>query len=140
MAFCPDGTLWEGLTPARPDGPRTLIWETDTLAMIVAEVPTVFDTVEVSLSAGELAGMIDDMAPPPEGSEELGRFALAGDDFPAFSRATRQAEDGLVELVSLHALGTTIVSVRTVAQAERLTHDHALRHEQALKAIVETGL
>ena len=39
-----------------------------------------------------------------------------------------------------HALGGTIVSVRTVAQAERLTQDHALRHEQALKSIVETGL
>ncbi|MAQ82469.1 MAG: hypothetical protein CMH12_04480 [Maritimibacter sp.] len=138
VAFCPDGTVWADLTPTRPEGPRTLIWETADLDLVVAEVP---DTPEntATLGPADLAGLIDDMAPPADGSEELGRFALV-DGFPAFSRATRQPDNGLVEMVSLHALGGTIVSVRTVAQAERLTQDHALRHEQALKSIVETGL
>lgn len=140
LSFCPAGTMWEGLPWHRPPDPDAMLWETDDLALMIAEVPAVFESGPVEIGQSELSGFIDDLlAPEGADAEEIARFAPLGEDVPAWSRVTRQPGTGLVEYATLYSIGGAILSIRTIARAGKLTDDHGLRHEQALRAITETG-
>ncbi len=139
LSFCPEGTLWEGLPWHRPGDPDAILWETEDLALIIAEIPAVFETGPVEIGQRELSGFLDDMLKPAPDAEEIARFAPLGDDVAAYSRVTRQPSAGLVEYATLYAIGGAILSIRTLARADKLTQDHGLRHEQALRAVTQTG-
>jgi hypothetical protein len=141
VSFCPEGTMWEGLPHHRAGtDPEATLWETSDLAMVIATLPVVFESGPLEVGQRELAKFIDDMAKAPAASEEIARFAPLGEDVPVYARVTRQPEAGTVEYVSLYAIGPDILMIQTVANAESLTQDHGLRHEQALRSLVETGL
>ncbi|MEM1388900.1 MAG: hypothetical protein AAF748_11340 [Pseudomonadota bacterium] len=139
VVFCPSGTLWDGLTWQRLSEPPSTVWETEDLALIIGEVPVEFAGGPIEIGQSALAEAIDDFSPVPEGAEELGRFAPLGSDQPATSRATHDAQRGVIEYVTLYTIGGAILLVQTVANDDRLTQDHGIRHEQALRALAEAG-
>ncbi len=139
LSFCPAGTLWDGLPVHRPGEPDAMLWETEDLALLIAEIPAVFESGPVEIGQRELSGFIDDFLAPSSDAVEIARFAPLGDDVAAYSRVTRQESAGLIEYATLYAIGGVILGVRTIARDTSLTQDHGLRHEQALRAITETG-
>jgi len=136
--FCPMDTLWDGLPWHRLTDPDVVVWETADMALMINSVPVVIDgTSEIEFGPAELGDFLDTMAQPGEGSEEIARFAPLGEAIPAYSRVTRQPDQGTVEYVTLYSKGADLFMIKTIMHADKLTQDHGLRHEHALKSLVE---
>jgi len=140
VVFCPADTLWDGLTWQRISEPESTVWETQDLVLIIGLVPVQFPDGPIEIGQKQLADAIDDFAAIPESAEVIARFAPLGDGVPATARVTHDAARGVVEYVTLYTLGGEILMIRTVANADSLTQDHGIRHEQALRALAETGI
>ncbi len=137
VAFCPMDTLWDGLPWHRVQDPEMIVWETSDMALMVTKVPVVFETGPVEVGLADLDEFLNAMEAPAEGAEEIARFPPLGEEVMALARVTRQPEDGTIEYVTLYSIAEAFVSIKTIVHADTLTQDHGLRHEHALRAIVE---